>query len=60
MVSDNNKIASQITKEKRIIELLAKLLSDIKFGSLEITLHDGKIVQIEKRLKIRVDTSNNY
>jgi hypothetical protein len=34
-------------------EQIATALKEIKFGSLEIIIHDGKIVQIEKKEKIR-------
>ncbi|MDP2200538.1 MAG: YezD family protein [Methylicorpusculum sp.] len=31
------------------------LLEGIRFGSLEIVVHDGRIVQIDKREKFRVN-----
>lgn len=42
---------SQINSNEHIIQTL----KTIKFGSLEIVIHEGKIVQIEKREKIRFD-----
>ncbi|MDE2221495.1 MAG: YezD family protein [Candidatus Omnitrophica bacterium] len=39
---------------KRIKEIL-KDLKKIKYGSIEILVHDGAIVQIEKKEKIRLD-----
>lgn len=35
---------------------IIKAIAAIKFGSIEITIHDSKIVQIEKSEKIRFDT----
>jgi len=32
-----------------------RALDGIRFGSVEITIHDAKIVQIERREKIRVE-----
>ena len=36
--------------EREILEALRA----IKYGSIEITLHDGRIVQIERREKVRL------
>jgi hypothetical protein len=33
---------------------LASILKSIRFGSIEIVVHDGRIVQIEKHEKFRV------
>jgi hypothetical protein len=30
-------------------------LKDLRFGSVEIVVHDSKIVQIERREKVRVE-----
>jgi len=40
------------------IEQIERILNDlkkIKFGSVEIVVHNGEIVQIEKKEKIRLD-----
>lgn len=36
------------------LELLQEMLSDIQYGSIVITVQDGKIVQIDKTKKYRV------
>lgn len=36
-------------------ELLRDTLKDIRFGSIEIVIHDSKIVQIERKEKFRLD-----
>jgi hypothetical protein len=36
--------------EREVLEAIRA----IKYGSIEITLHDGQIVQIERREKIRI------
>jgi hypothetical protein len=46
------------TKEKPLntIEMqVAAAVQSIRFGSVEITIHDNKIVQIERREKLRFD-----
>jgi len=40
------------------IEQIERILNDlkkIKFGSVEIVVHNGEIIQIEKKEKIRIE-----
>ena len=37
------------------VETVLQALKDLRFGSVEITVHDSKIVQIERREKVRVE-----
>ncbi|QBC29894.1 DUF2292 domain-containing protein [Methylomonas sp. LW13] len=41
---DNKEIALQI----------ATIVQDIRFGSVEVVIHDGRIVQIDKRERFRL------
>lgn len=34
-------------------------IQELSYGSVEISIHDSKIVQIEKREKVRFDPSSN-
>lgn len=45
--------ATQEAQAARIIEAL----TGIRFGSVEITVHEGRIVQIERREKFRPQTA---
>ena len=38
-----------------IEQTIAQALRDLRFGSVEIIVHDSKIVQIERREKMRVE-----
>ena len=38
-----------------IEQTVLQALKDLRFGSVEITVHDSKIVQIERREKVRVE-----
>jgi hypothetical protein len=38
-----------------IEQTILRALKDLRFGSVEITVHDSKIVQIERREKVRVE-----
>jgi hypothetical protein len=43
------------TNAHKQIEQILEDLKKIKYGSLEIIVHDGEIIQIEKKEKIRID-----
>lgn len=34
-------------------------IKDLRFGSVEIVIHDSKVVQIERKEKIRIDTDSS-
>ena len=38
-----------------ISQQIAKVLSGIRFGSVEIIIHESKVVQIERKEKIRFE-----
>jgi hypothetical protein len=39
----------------RVEETIMQALRDLRYGSVEIIVHDSKIVQIERREKVRVE-----
>ena len=43
--------SSEIKQIEKIVEDLKKM----KFGSVEIIVHNGEIIQIEKKEKIRIE-----
>ena len=45
------------------IEQIERILNDlkkIKFGSIEIVVHNGEIIQIEKKEKIRIEKQSRH
>jgi len=40
-------------RSRPLDELLAEAIASIRYGAVEITIHDGRIVQIERREKLR-------
>jgi len=40
--------------ESRVLDEVAKALTGLRYGSVEITVHDGKVTQIEAKKKIRL------
>ena len=39
-----------------VVNQIADILQEIKFGSIEIIIHEGKVVQIERKEKLRFDS----
>jgi len=39
----------------RIEQAILQALKDLRFGSVEIIVHDSKVVQVERREKVRVE-----
>lgn len=55
MTTDTRKY-SQVQLKTAIVDQIASVLQGIQFGSVEIIIHDGKVVQIERKEKLRFDT----
>ncbi len=45
-------------QEDRLAERILLALRDLRFGSVEIMVHDGRVVQVERREKMRFDTAD--
>lgn len=41
---------------RHLIEELTQAIQSLRYGSVEITAHDGHVTQIEKREKLRFNT----
>lgn len=39
-------------------QVLARVLRGLRFGSVEIVVHDGSVVRIERRERIRLDATH--
>ncbi len=39
---------------RRVLDEISRALAGLRFGSLEITVHDGRVTQIESKKKIRL------
>ena len=46
---------SDSQKMRELSEKILSALSNIRYGSVEIIVHDSKVVQIERKEKIRFD-----
>ena len=38
---------------QEVLDALAHLMREVRFGSIEIIVHEGRITQIERREKVR-------
>ena len=54
MISDTRK-HNNAQFPNEIADQIALALREIRFGSVEFLIHDGKVVQIERREKLRFD-----
>jgi|GEM_PF-301768 len=44
---------STVQVSNEIVEEILRAISQLRYGSIEITLHEGRVTQIEKREKLR-------
>jgi hypothetical protein len=42
---------------EEVLGALVRLLREVRFGSIEIVVHEGRITQIERREKVRFGTT---
>ena len=45
-----------LSRNQDIAQHISSILQGLRFGSIEIVVHDGRIVQIDKHEKFRVKT----
>jgi len=38
---------------REVLDTLTRLVSELRFGSIEIVVHEGRITQMERREKVR-------
>lgn len=46
--------------DEGVLKEIAALLAQIQYGSLEISIHNGRVVQLERREKKRIDKGDNF
>ena len=57
MILDTKKYGKE-QQAPDIAHQIAAALQGIRFGSVEIIIHDGKVVQIERKEKLRFDAKS--
>jgi hypothetical protein len=43
--------------DQRVLAAVAEALKNLQFGAVEITLHNGQVVQIERKEKFRFQSA---
>ncbi len=51
-------VASSDPSKQAVIDAIFKAIEDVRFGSIEITVHEGRVTQIERREKVRFEQHN--
>lgn len=46
--------------EKKLLVSIFRAIKSIRYGSVEITIHDSKVVQIDKTEKMRFDRQGSW
>jgi hypothetical protein len=41
---------------KPVLQALTRALASLRYGTIELTVHDGRVVQLERREKVRFDS----
>ena len=57
--TNNVKKVSYEESEQRTLPIITDLLRDIKYGNIQITIQDGKVVQIDKTEKFRFNVQKS-
>jgi hypothetical protein len=45
--------------QRQLTQQILQALQEIRYGSVEIIIHDSQVVQIERKEKIRIDTNSS-
>lgn len=56
-VSRTEQEGAQVSPSQTIERAIQLALKGIRYGSVEIIVHDSKVVQIERKEKMRIDRS---
>ena len=50
---NKNKKNEDMEADRRVAEEIMKAVREIRYGSIQITIHESKVVQIDKTEKVR-------
>ncbi|PPC89406.1 MAG: DUF2292 domain-containing protein [Methylobacter sp.] len=53
MINENSNPAHKAITKDDLLAHIRQMLNEIQYGSIEIVIHDGKVVQIERKEKLR-------
>jgi hypothetical protein len=56
-MSTQQRVIQSQEHNENIAHKILLAIKDLRFGSVEVVIHDSKVVQIERKEKIRIDTN---
>ena len=51
-------ISKQSITLSDVDQRILKAVREVKFGAVEVTIHNGRVVQVERREKIRIESEH--
>lgn len=58
-MSTQQRVIQSQEQNQDIADKILLAIKDLRFGSVEVVIHDSKVVQIERKEKIRIDTNSS-
>jgi hypothetical protein len=58
-MSAQQRVIQSQEQNQDIAHKILLAIKDLRFGSVEVVIHDSKVVQIERKEKIRIDTDSS-
>jgi hypothetical protein len=58
-MSTQQRVIQSQKHNQDIAQKILLAIKDLRFGSVEIVIHDSKVVQIERKEKIRIDQNSS-
>ena len=58
-MSNKQRMIQSQEHNQDIADKILLAIKDLRFGSVEVVIHDSKVVQIERKEKIRIDTNSS-
>ena len=55
MALDPETQAPPLRTQDALVGRILELVRSVRFGSVEIVIHEGRVVQVERREKLRLD-----
>jgi hypothetical protein len=58
-MSTQQRVIQSQEHNQDIVDKILLAIKDLRFGSVEVVIHDSKVVQIERKEKIRIDQNSS-
>jgi hypothetical protein len=58
ILANRRELQSEPDSGDEVLQRIAKAISGVRFGSVEVVIQDSRVVQIERKEKFRFDRNN--